>query len=169
MDKFQRLASMGRKKFLLRKCLTECGEKGGTTFVVSLPLVLRVPWKVTAHPPSSVAVFVSSNSLVLCHLCSSVCACVWDLCVAAPIRALDFVKRKRKTKLCEVYNPRRNLSISFLNTRVQTRQCCRRWWTSSTRMWTSSLQKTVTACNTASGILLVLSCMTAKVSTLWKM
>ena len=53
---------MGRRKFLLRRYPAECGKEGDA-IVVTL-LVPRVPQEVTALPPSSVAVFVSSNSLV---------------------------------------------------------------------------------------------------------
>jgi len=80
------LASMGRRKFLLQKCSAECGEKGGAIVVTSL--VPRVSWKVLALPPSSVAVFVSSNSPILCRVCVCVCVCV---CVSGPLRALDHI------------------------------------------------------------------------------
>ena len=55
-----RLASMWRRKFLLRKSPEECAEKGGAIVVTSL--VPRISQKVMTLPPSSVAVFISSNS-----------------------------------------------------------------------------------------------------------
>ena len=69
MDNPLRLTSKGRRKFLIRKCPAECGEKG-IAIVVAL-LILRMLPEVTALPPSSVVVFVSYNSPVLC-----LCVCV---------------------------------------------------------------------------------------------
>ena len=72
-----RLASMGRRKFLLQKFPTECGEKSGATVVTSL--VRRVYCKVTAFSPNSVVVSVLSNSLVLADMFVCIPMCVWQL------------------------------------------------------------------------------------------
>ena len=86
-DNPHRLPSTGRRKFLFRKCPAECGEKD-SAIVVTL-LVSRVPWGVTALPPSSLAVCLVQNSCVV----SCVFVCM-SMCVSAPIQALDHVKLK---------------------------------------------------------------------------
>ena len=69
---------MGRRKFLLKKCPADCGEKGAA--VVVRLLVPRVLQEMMELPPSSVAVFVLSNIAVLSH----VFVCM-SILVAAPL------------------------------------------------------------------------------------
>ena len=62
-----------------------------------MSLVPRGPQEVTKLPPSSVALFVSSNSPVLCRMCSSVYPhCETCAHAAASLRASDTAKRQWK-------------------------------------------------------------------------
>ena len=59
------------------KCPAECGEKGDAIVTWIVP---RVPQEVTVLSPSSLVVFVLSNSPAL----SRVFVCSLSVCVAAP-------------------------------------------------------------------------------------
>ena len=78
------LIFMGKRKSLPKKCPAEYGEKGGAIFVTSMGP--RVPREVTALPPSSVAVFGSSNSPVLCLVYLSVGPCLRIVCEADSVK-----------------------------------------------------------------------------------
>jgi len=67
------------------------GNSSLVNAIVVVSPVARVPQEVTALPLSSVAVFVSSNSSVLCLMHSLVCPCVWDVCgsSAMSLRSCD--------------------------------------------------------------------------------